>query len=373
MEGDEAALQQRPLPARARVHRPTGSNTWRPAWRRRRRRRRRAPPRSPRPACRGSARRSAAASRSARAGARRRSAWRSGARAPARGRGRTTAARRRPARVSKLPDAPMRPVSQSCSKLRVNAAATRRRVERRDDVLLARQRVERPVHRAGPEPRAPSRTDVLVVHQVAPAGDRPDRHAERLQHVRLGARRRGEERPVAVVGRPLVLVERDPDPHAAGRGAADRVRHRGRRRRRAAGRRRVRGRASRARRRATPTTRSATASAVWPPSVCVRTSSTAGNRTPAARLSSPTCAVGVMAELIDICPVEELPPGAMRLVEWEDLEIGVFNCAGDAAARSRTAARTTTASSSTASSTRRTARSNAPGTGRCSTCAPESP
>ena len=36
-----------------------------------------------------------------------------------------------------------------------------------------------------------------------------------------------------------------------------------------------------------------------------------------------------MAELIDICPVDELPPGAMRLVEWEDLEIGVFNCAGE--------------------------------------------
>jgi 3-phenylpropionate/trans-cinnamate dioxygenase ferredoxin subunit len=35
-----------------------------------------------------------------------------------------------------------------------------------------------------------------------------------------------------------------------------------------------------------------------------------------------------MAELIDICPVDELPAGAMRLVEWEDLEIGVFNCAG---------------------------------------------
>jgi 3-phenylpropionate/trans-cinnamate dioxygenase ferredoxin component len=36
-----------------------------------------------------------------------------------------------------------------------------------------------------------------------------------------------------------------------------------------------------------------------------------------------------MAELIDICPVEQLPPGAMRLVEWEDLEIAVVNCAGD--------------------------------------------
>ena len=34
-------------------------------------------------------------------------------------------------------------------------------------------------------------------------------------------------------------------------------------------------------------------------------------------------------ELIDVCPVSELPPGAMRHVEWEDLEIGVFNCNGE--------------------------------------------
>jgi 3-phenylpropionate/trans-cinnamate dioxygenase ferredoxin component len=33
--------------------------------------------------------------------------------------------------------------------------------------------------------------------------------------------------------------------------------------------------------------------------------------------------------VIDICPVEELPPGTTRIVEWEDLEIGVFNCAGE--------------------------------------------
>ena len=32
--------------------------------------------------------------------------------------------------------------------------------------------------------------------------------------------------------------------------------------------------------------------------------------------------------IIDVCPVNELPPGGMRLVEWEDLEIGVFNCLG---------------------------------------------
>ena len=36
-----------------------------------------------------------------------------------------------------------------------------------------------------------------------------------------------------------------------------------------------------------------------------------------------------MSELIAICPVEELPPGEHRLVEWEDLEIGIFNCGGE--------------------------------------------
>lgn len=35
-----------------------------------------------------------------------------------------------------------------------------------------------------------------------------------------------------------------------------------------------------------------------------------------------------MPETITVCPLAELPPGTMRLVEWEDLEIGVFNCAG---------------------------------------------
>ncbi len=36
-----------------------------------------------------------------------------------------------------------------------------------------------------------------------------------------------------------------------------------------------------------------------------------------------------MPQIIDVCPLTELAPGEMRLVEWEDLEIGVFNCAGD--------------------------------------------
>jgi 3-phenylpropionate/trans-cinnamate dioxygenase ferredoxin component len=37
----------------------------------------------------------------------------------------------------------------------------------------------------------------------------------------------------------------------------------------------------------------------------------------------------VSRTLVEICPVEELPPGAKRVVAWEDLEIGVVNCGGD--------------------------------------------
>jgi 3-phenylpropionate/trans-cinnamate dioxygenase ferredoxin subunit len=35
-----------------------------------------------------------------------------------------------------------------------------------------------------------------------------------------------------------------------------------------------------------------------------------------------------LPEIIEVCPVDELKPGERRLVEWEDVEIGVFNCAG---------------------------------------------
>jgi 3-phenylpropionate/trans-cinnamate dioxygenase ferredoxin subunit len=32
---------------------------------------------------------------------------------------------------------------------------------------------------------------------------------------------------------------------------------------------------------------------------------------------------------VDICPVDELPPGAKRVVTWEELEIGIVNCGGE--------------------------------------------
>ncbi len=34
------------------------------------------------------------------------------------------------------------------------------------------------------------------------------------------------------------------------------------------------------------------------------------------------------ATTISVCPVAELPPGAMRLVEHDGMKIGVFNCDG---------------------------------------------
>ena len=35
-----------------------------------------------------------------------------------------------------------------------------------------------------------------------------------------------------------------------------------------------------------------------------------------------------MPETLEVCPVDDLKPGERRLLEWEDLEIGVFNCDG---------------------------------------------
>jgi 3-phenylpropionate/trans-cinnamate dioxygenase ferredoxin subunit len=36
-----------------------------------------------------------------------------------------------------------------------------------------------------------------------------------------------------------------------------------------------------------------------------------------------------LSPVIDICTLEELPPGGTRIVSWEDLEIGVFNIGGE--------------------------------------------
>ncbi len=35
------------------------------------------------------------------------------------------------------------------------------------------------------------------------------------------------------------------------------------------------------------------------------------------------------SDVLDICPVSELPPGAFRVVEWDELEIAVINCGGE--------------------------------------------
>ena len=35
-----------------------------------------------------------------------------------------------------------------------------------------------------------------------------------------------------------------------------------------------------------------------------------------------------MPQSIDVCTLSELPPGERRLVEFDDLEVGVFNCGG---------------------------------------------
>src|SRR5205807_5474003 len=52
-----------------------------------------------------------------------------------------------------------------------------------------------------------------------------------------------------------------------------------------------------------------------------------------ATLGNPITPLGLrptqVPEIIEVCPVDELKPGERRLVEWEQLEIGVFNCAGN--------------------------------------------
>jgi 3-phenylpropionate/trans-cinnamate dioxygenase ferredoxin subunit len=47
-------------------------------------------------------------------------------------------------------------------------------------------------------------------------------------------------------------------------------------------------------------------------------------------LGNPIIPLGIqnVPHIIDVCPLSELGPGDKRLVEWQDLEIGVFNCGG---------------------------------------------
>src|SRR4051812_50075971 len=47
------------------------------------------------------------------------------------------------------------------------------------------------------------------------------------------------------------------------------------------------------------------------------------------QLRLPQSEIVSMSPVIDICPVDELPPGGCRRAEWEDLEIGVINCGGE--------------------------------------------
>jgi 3-phenylpropionate/trans-cinnamate dioxygenase ferredoxin component len=35
------------------------------------------------------------------------------------------------------------------------------------------------------------------------------------------------------------------------------------------------------------------------------------------------------SETLTVCTLEQLPPGAHKVVEWEDLEISVVNCGGE--------------------------------------------
>ena len=79
-----------------------------------------------------------------------------------------------------------------------------------------------------------------------------------------------------------------------------------------------------------------------------------------------------MTPVIDICPLEELPPGEHRLVEWEDLEIGVFNCNGELVAIEDRCSHDDGNLLEGEIDPRRVPWS-ARGTAPCSTCAPGSP
>ena len=112
---------------------------------------------------------------------------------------------------------------QSSSKFAVKRGGELGRRGGHDDVLLPRERVLGPVHRPGPDGFAVA-DDVLVVHQVGHAGDRPGRDAERRDQLGVRLRRRRHRDRVAVVD---VVEEADRDSAPGGlrdRAADDRGR-----------------------------------------------------------------------------------------------------------------------------------------------------
>ena len=171
----------------------TGRGRRRPACRRRRRRRPPSRPSRPRRACRGSGPELSTGE----AIRTRRFAWpirfaiRCASASPCSGvnHGRTSMPPTSTGRGSTWPEPITSPVSQSSSKLSPYAYASSTESGDRDHVLLARPGVLRPVHRAGPDRLAVAH-DVLVVHQVGHAGDRPRRDRERLEQLGCGLRRR---------------------------------------------------------------------------------------------------------------------------------------------------------------------------------------
>ena len=76
--------------------------------------------------------------------------------------------------------------------------------------------------------------------------------------------------------------------------------------------------------------------------------------------------------LIDVCRLDELPPGAHKVVEVDDLEIGVVNCGGELLAIEDRCSHDDGTLAEGELDQERVHASNAPATARCSTCAPAS-
>ena len=98
--------------------------------------------------------------------------------------------RRRPAAARRAAEPITSPVSQSWSKLSPYACASVGRLDDRDHVLLARPRVLRPVHRAGPDRRRGRGSTYLWCIRSGTPGIGARRDRQRLEQLRCGLRRR---------------------------------------------------------------------------------------------------------------------------------------------------------------------------------------